>query len=106
MNVRAARRAQYEEADWERRQNLLLASQVNYADAGADCPYRANCDRFYGVSDYYYYPYAYGGRVFNAVKNRPPHVSHHRPHVSHGSPRGSGGMPGRGARSSGRGSLR
>jgi hypothetical protein len=103
MNARAARRAEYEEADWARRQSLLLASQASYADAGADCPYRANCDRPYGLTDYYYYPYAYGGAVFNAVRNRPPHVSHHRPHVS---PRGSGGRPGGGARSGGRGSLR
>jgi Domain of unknown function (DUF4124) len=104
MNARAARRAEYEEADWARRQSLLLASQASYVGAGADCPYRANCDRFYDLPAYYY-PYAYGGTVFNAVAGRrPPHVAHHdRPHVS---PRGTGGMPGRGSRQAGRGSFR
>jgi len=77
MNVRAARRAEYEEADWARRQRLLSASPSRYAGDGADCPYRANCDRFYDLPAYYY-PYAYGGRVFNAVGNRPPHVADHR----------------------------
>jgi hypothetical protein len=107
MNARAARRAEYDEADWARRQGLLLASQARYAGTSPECPYRANCDRVYEPYDYYY-PYAYGGAVFNAVgARRPPHVAHHRPdyspHVAH---RSTGGMQGRGGTPAGRGSFR
>jgi len=103
MNARAARRAEYEEADWARRRSLLLASQVSYAGDGADCSYRTNCDRFYDLPAYYY-PYAYGRAVFNAgAVRRPLHVAHHRPHVA---PRATGGVQARGAMHAGRGSLR
>jgi hypothetical protein len=103
MNARAARRADYEEADWARRQGLLMAAQSNYAGAGADCPYRADCGTGYDAP--YYYPYGYGGAAFYAgiARRLPPHVAHHGPHIA---PHGSGGMRGTGAMHAGRGSFK
>jgi len=84
MNARAARRAEYEEADWARRQNSLLATQAAYFSAGADCPYRADCGTTYDMPAYYY-PYAYGRTVFHP--RRLPHVAHRWTRVVHHAPR-------------------
>jgi hypothetical protein len=88
MRERAARRAQYEEADWQRRRSLLLAAQP-----GIPADYAMG----YGPVPAFYYPYSYGGAVFTAGVPRRP-----SPFFMHGSfPSGA-----RGAMRSARGSFR
>jgi uncharacterized protein DUF4124 len=69
MRERAERRAQYEEADWQRRRHFLLAAQP---DAPAD--YAMG----YGPVPVFYSPYSYGGAVFTAgvVRRSPPFFMH------------------------------
>jgi hypothetical protein len=83
MNARAARRAEYEEADYARRQRYMLAAQASYAESY--CPYGADCGMDYGAPAYYY-PYAYGGAAFHArsVRHFPPHAMHRAPFQSGG----------------------
>ena len=74
MRARAARQQAYDEADYERRQRYMLAAQASYS--GSYCPYGADCGM--GYDTLAYYPYSYGGRVFNAaVRRHPPVVMHH-----------------------------
>jgi uncharacterized protein DUF4124 len=82
MNARAARRAEYELADWELRQRLALDAPPNYLDLQADCPYRANCDSAYDLP--VYHPYSNRGGGFRSGYFRRAHVSHHGPRVVHG----------------------
>ena len=69
MRERAARRAQYDEADWQRRRSYLLAAQPDYP--AADFGMR------YAPGLVYHSPYSYGGAVFMAgVPRRSSRFSH------------------------------
>ena len=94
MQARAARRAQYEEAEFLQRQRYMLAAQASYGDAY--CSYSSDCGMGYDAA--FYYPYGYAG-VFSArsVRRFPPTVMHHRPTSASGA---------RGAAHAGRGPSR
>jgi hypothetical protein len=96
MEARAARRAQYEEADFLQRQRYMLAAQASYGDSS--CAYGSDCGMGYDAA--YYYPYGYPG-VFSAhsVRRFAPGVAHHHHRASFASG-GRGGM--RGGRGRGR----
>ena len=96
MEARAARRAQYEEADFLQRQRYLLAAQASYGDSS--CSYGSNCGM--GYDEPVYYPYGYPG-VFSAhsVRRFAPAGMHHHQRASF--PSG-----GRGAMRAGRGPSR
>jgi hypothetical protein len=94
MRARTARQAQYDEADWQRRQRFMLAAQTDYSSAY--CPYGADCGMGYGPPAYY--PYSYSGSVFVAGTSR-----RFTPVFTHRSSFSSGRT---GTMRSGRGSLR
>jgi hypothetical protein len=88
MRAREAQRAEYEERDWQRRQQALMYMQSvpSFASSSYD-PYSSG--------SYYYpgYAPAYGGFVSRVVRPvqpiaRPPHVSHHASRSSGSSGRG------------------
>ncbi len=67
MHDRAARRAQYDEADYLQRLRIM-AAQRGYAGTGPNCPYGTDCGTGYGASTYYpSYAYPYAGSVFVAA---------------------------------------
>jgi len=72
MEARAAQRAQYEEADYARRQQYLLQARANEAAAGC---YGSDCG--YGYDAPYYYPYAVAGRGYRGGRRHAPYVSHY-----------------------------
>jgi hypothetical protein len=61
MQARAARRAQYEEADFRQRQDIMLAMQPGYSGAGCS---GSDCGTGYGRTAYF--PYAYSSLVYGA----------------------------------------
>jgi len=73
MEARAAQRAQYEEAEYARRQQFLLQAQANEAAAGC---YGSDCGGGYDAP--YYYPYAATGAGYRGRAGR-----RHAPYVSH-----------------------
>ncbi len=94
MHARAARQAQYDEAEWLQRQRIMLAARPG---AGyASCPYRTDCGMGYDPNTNSYYPYYAPAFVVGAASRLPP-VFMQRSSFS------SGGM---GTMRSGRGSFR
>ena len=88
MQARAARRAQYEEADFRQRQEIMLAMQSGYSSAG--CAGSECGTGFWRNSSYF--PYASSALIYGsgAAWRFPPVVTHHRPSFP------SGGRGGRG----------
>ena len=97
MQARAERRAQYEEADFARRQQAMLQMQASYA--GDDCPYGSNCGRYATP----YYPYAGWGYFTSVARRFPPRVSPYRAGFRPGT---GGAAHARGMTHAGRGSFR
>ena len=91
MRAREAQRAEYEERDWQRRQQALMYMQSvpSYASQSYD-PYPASWS--YAMPLYGYG--GYGGFVSRVVRPiapvRPPQVSHHVSHHSGTSARSGG----------------
>jgi hypothetical protein len=83
MREREARRAEYEEREWQRRQSALLMQQTSVS---ANCYQGANCgagdylETYYPYFSYPAYGYRYGGaRLIGHLRPHPaPHV-HTRP---------------------------
>lgn len=75
MEARAAQRAQYEEADYARRQQFLLQAQASESAAGC---YGSDCGIGYDAP--IYYPYAGAGWAYRARAGRrhAPNVAHYR----------------------------
>lgn len=106
MEARAAQRAQYEESDYARRQQVLLQAQASESAAGC---YGSDCGIGYDVP--IYYPYAFAGRGYRGGRRHAPHVSPYRSYWDYplypGTSRpGTDAVHARGATHSGRGSVR
>ena len=97
LRAREAQRAEYEERDWQRRQQALLYLQSvpSFASQSYD-PYPPSWSY---ATPYYYGGYGYGGYISRVALPiapvRPPQVSHHASHHSHGGGARSGGGRGR-----------
>lgn len=108
MEARAAQRAQYEEADYARRQQFLLQAQASESAAGC---YGSDCGIGYDAPIYYPYASAGWGYRARAGRRHPPHVSPYRnywdyPVYPAAYRPGGGVVHARGATHSGRGSIR
>lgn len=119
LREREARRAEYEEREWQRRQSALLEQQASMS-ASAYCAFGPDCGVSYYPEIYapYYsvypafYGYRYGGaRMIGRQRPHPAPHAHKGPsfHSRGIALRSSGGASGHGARAgghSGRGSSR
>jgi len=102
MEARVARRAEYDEADFARRQQAMLQMQASYASNSC---YGSDCDGGYASSYYPYYGYGGGGYLTGGGSRRigGPRVSHHRAAYRASN---RGGMRTGGTVRAGRGSFR
>lgn len=99
MREREARRAEYEEREWQRRQSALLMQQTSasvYCYQGANCGASEYLETYYPYFSYPAYGYRYGGaRLIGRLRPHPAPLVHRGPSfhsrgvAMHGGGRGS-----------------
>ena len=99
LQAREARRSQYAEADWARRQQMMPSMQPAYYDGSSDYPYYADYGWYGGYGAYYttYRPFFFAAAAarHNRPHPQPLHGATRPAHpIAHGGMRATrGGMP-------------